>query len=494
VRMRQQGEFEFLGRTDQQVKLRGFRIELGEIEAVLVRHQAVRRAIAITAETTSGEIAIFAYVDLHGEVAASRDQIVEALRADVAAMLPGYMRPRRIMVLDAIPVLPNGKIDRRSLPLPDLEEKAEPTRLQPLDDLEMRLAQIWSEILGIESVDANSDFFELGGHSLLAARLIARVEAVFGRRVSLSALFESRSITAFANLLRSLPPRDFDFRQIVRMGSAHGEKGIFAINNTGIFLTLSHRLGEHLSITALQLFDPLIKRENLPATVEETAREYVQLIREVQSRGPYALLGWCNGGTLAFETARQLEEVGERVSDVFLIDAWVPGYLENAGWLRSKLASLSYRWGLVMLDWTKVRSGQKSFWDFVADRAIVRRLYRRGQISNTIPEPAYAAAQGYDDWLLDYTNQMRKAYQPKPIAARLTVFRSASEPTGLFLDSKLGWDGMAADGVNLVVVPGDHFTVFKEPGASILANAIEAAIRSDVNDVDYDVIDGIQKP
>jgi amino acid adenylation domain-containing protein len=484
VRMRQQGEFEYLGRTDQQVKLRGFRIELGEIEAVLLQHHAVRHAIAIAAETASGETAIFAYVDLHNEVAASREQIVGALRADVAAVLPGYMRPQRITVLDAIPVLPNGKVDRRALPMPAPEEKAEPTRLQPLDDLEMRLAQIWREILGVESVDANSDFFELGGHSLLAARLIARVEAVFGRRINLSALFAARTLIAFASLLRSLPPRDFDFRQIVRMGSSHSEKGVFAINNTGIFLTLSHRLGEDLSITALQLFDPLIKRENLPATVEETAREYVQLIREVQARGPYALLGWCNGGMLAFETAHQLEEVGERVSDVFLIDAWVPGYLERAGRLRSKLASLNYRLGLVMLDWTKVRSGRKSLWDFLADRAIVRRFFRRGQTANTISEPAYAAAQGYDDWLLDYTNQMRKAYQPKPIDGRLTVFRSASEPTGPFLDSKLGWGGMAADGVNLVVVPGDHFTVFKEPGASVLANAIEASIRSDVNDVE----------
>ena len=103
--------------------------------------------------------------------------------------------------------------------------------------------------------------------------------------------------------------------------------------------------------------------------------------------------------------------------------------------------------------------------------------------AKTISEPAYAAAQAYDDWLLDYTNRMLKAYQPKPIDGRLTVFRSASEPAGLFLDPKLGWGGMAADGVDLIVVPGDHFTVFKEPGASIMAKAIEAAIQSDVNDV-----------
>ena len=312
---------------------------------------------------------------------------------------------------------------------------------------------------------------------MLAARLLARVEAVFGRRISLSALFEARSITAFANLLRSLPSRDFDFRQVVRLGSRLAERSIFAINNTGIFLTLSHRLNEKLSITALQLFDPLIQRENLPATVEETAREYVQLIREVQPRGPYAVLGWCNGGTLAFETARQLEEVGEAISDVFLIDAWIPGYLERLGWLQSKIADLAYRWGFVMLDWAKVRSGRKSFWDFIADRAIVRRFYRRSQIADTIPDAAYAASQVYDNWLLDYTNAMLRTYQPKPIGGRLTVFRSTGEPAGLFLDPKLGWGGMAADGVDLIVVPGDHYSVFKEPGLSVMAKSIEAAMR-----------------
>ena len=217
---------------------------------------------------------------------------------------------------------------------------------------------------------------------MLAARLLARVEAVFGRQ---SACRRSSRHAALPRLRTCFVPssRDFDFRQVVRLGSRLAERSIFAINNTGIFLTLSHRLNEKLSITALQLFDPLIQRENLPATVEETAREYVQLIRKVQPRGPYAVLGWCNGGTLAFETARQLEEVGEARSDVFLIDAWIPGYLERLGWLQSKIADLAYRWGFVMLDWAKVRSRRKSFWDFIADRAIVRRFYRRSQIADT---------------------------------------------------------------------------------------------------------------
>ncbi len=481
VRMRQDGEFQYLGRTDQQIKLRGFRIELGEIEAVLLRHRAVRHAIAITRESASGETAIFAYVELHGDAATRREQIVEALRADAAAMLPGYMRPREIIVLGAIPLLPNGKIDRKALPLPGPEEQAERTRLQPLDELETRLAQIWCEILGVESVDGSADFFELGGHSLLAARLLARVEAVFGHRIDMSALFESPGFIAFANLLRSPCRRDFDFRQVVRMGPPHAERSIFAINNTGVFLTLSHRLNEDVSITALQLFDPSTRRDNLPTTIEETAGQYVRLIRGIQPRGPYVLMGWCNGGTLAFEAARQLQEAGEVVSRVFLIDTWIPGYLKRLGWLRSKLADYTYRWRLILTEWAKVRSGQKTFRNFVADRATVHRFYRRGQIATTVgAEPAYAAAQAYDHWLLNHTTAMLKAYEPKPISGRLTVFRSTCEPAGRFLDPKLGWGGMAADGVDLILVPGDHYTVFKEPGASIMVKCIEAAIQSDV--------------
>jgi amino acid adenylation domain-containing protein len=201
VRMRQDGEFQYLGRADRQIKLRGFRIELGEIEAVLLQHDAVRRATAITGESALGETAIFAYVELRD--VGRRQQIVEALQADLAARLPGYMRPRDIVVLDVIPLLPNGKIDRRALPLPRPEERADAAQLQPFDDLEIRLAQIWREVLGVKSVDASADFFELGGHSLLAARLLARVEGAFGHRINMSALFESPGFTAFANLLRS---------------------------------------------------------------------------------------------------------------------------------------------------------------------------------------------------------------------------------------------------------------------------------------------------
>jgi thioesterase domain-containing protein len=105
----------------------------------------------------------------------------------------------------------------------------------------------------------------------------------------------------------------------------------------------------------------------------------------------------------------------------------------------------------------------------------VRRFYRPRKDKVT-PDPAYALAQAYDDWLLGYTNAILRAYKPEPIGAHLTVFRSAGEPSGPFLDPKLGWEGMASKGVDLVVVPGDHYSVFEEPGVSFMAKCIEAAM------------------
>jgi amino acid adenylation domain-containing protein len=479
------GTIEYLGRNDFQVKIRGFRIELGEIQAKLMQHPGVREAVVLAREDAPGDKRLVAYL-----TAKDRQTLKDSeLRNLVRAELPEYMVPSAFVVLDRFPLTPNGKIDRKALPRPNLWEASKGGPLQPTDELEIQLAQIWRDILGVKSVDASSDFFELGGHSLLAARMLARVEAVFGRRIGLSQLFESPGFTAFANVLRSSPQRDFDFRQVVRMGSRHAERSIFAINNTGIFLTLSRRLNADLAITALQLLDPSRPRDSLPTTIEETAGEYVRMIRKIQPRGPYVLMGWCYGGTLAFETSRQLQDAGEVVSRVFLIDTWIPGYLKRLGWLRSKLADYTYRWGLIRIDWVETRSKQKSFWDFIANRPTLRRFLGRREIAKVVAEPAYAAAETYDRWLLDYTTAMAKAYEPKPISERLTIFRGASEPTGLFLDSKLGWGGMATGGVDLIVIPGDHFTVFKEPGASVMAKAIEGAIRSDVDDVVHDVTD-----
>ncbi len=481
VRMRRDGEWQFLGRADDQVKIRGFRIELGEIEAALLQHSDIRHAVAIVGEGASREPAIFAYVELAGVAPTRRDEIIGELRSQLMQSLPGYMRPAAITALEAVPRLPNGKIDRKALPRSLPSGPVDGDRPQPLNEVERRLAEIWCAVLGLDAIaDETADFFDLGGHSLLAARLLARVEAAFGRRISLSALFDAPSFAAFAKLLQSPDHREFDFRQIARFQPRSRKRGIFAVNNTGIYLTLSRRLGEKLPLTALQLFDPSFPRGALPASIGEIAGRYVELVRRVQPSGPYAFLGWCNGGVLAFEIARQLSEAGERVSHVIVIDTWVPGYLTSLGRLRSKLADYTYRWNLVVADWAEVRAGRKALLDFLADRNVLSGFFRRRKAANVVTDPEYIAAERYDRWLVEYLDQLLQSYRPKTFVGRMTVIRSSREPSGRFLDPKLGWGAFAAAGVDLVNIPGDHYSVFQDPGASIMAQYIEAAVANDL--------------
>ncbi|HEU0078115.1 MAG TPA: non-ribosomal peptide synthetase, partial [Longimicrobiaceae bacterium] len=197
IRWRADGELEYLGRLDFQVKVRGFRIELGEIEAALLGHPAVRAAVAVVREDAPGDRRIVAYVaPAEGAIPDSA-----ALREQVKRTLPEYMVPGAFVVLDALPLTPNGKVDRRALPAPDASSAAE-AYVAPRTPGEERLAAVWAELLGVERVGATDDFFELGGHSLLAARLVARVRAETGVELPLRALFEDSTVAALALRLR----------------------------------------------------------------------------------------------------------------------------------------------------------------------------------------------------------------------------------------------------------------------------------------------------
>ncbi|WP_420129475.1 amino acid adenylation domain-containing protein [Longimicrobium sp.] len=182
---------EYLGRTDFQVKVRGFRIELGEIEARLVSHPGVREGVALALDDGAGGKRLVAY--FVGEALES-----QALRAHLAAQLPEYMVPAAFVRLDALPVTPNGKLDRRALPAPGANAFAARTYEAPVGDTERALAEIWSELLGTERVGRRDNFFALGGHSLLAVRVLSRVRQALGVEVSPGTLFEQPVLADFA--------------------------------------------------------------------------------------------------------------------------------------------------------------------------------------------------------------------------------------------------------------------------------------------------------
>ncbi len=483
VQMQKHGRMEYLGRADHQIKLRGFRIELGEIEAVLLRHPDIVEAVAVLGKDPSGEGAIWAYAVSQRAQAEPPEVLIGALRTSLAQSLPGYMRPSSIVVLDALPRTPNGKIDRRSLPLPTSARWQSKGPAPPLNETERRLANIWSSVLGLGAIDKTADFFELGGHSLLAARLTTRIEAEFGQRLSLLTLFNAPTIEAQAKLLMHGGQHEYDFRQVVQLRPNGSKPPLIAIHNTGVYYyNLSKRLGPDQPLTAFQVFDPSIARQTLPRTVEDIAAEYTGLVRKFQNTGPYQLIGWCVGGVLAFEVARQLVAAGHEVSLLAMIDAWAPGHNGRLSPLRAILADYSYRWQLIGADWRRVMSREQNLATFLAQRTLSKKLLRwvghsRGDERARVAfETRELSAENYDQWLLGYLEETAQRYEPKLYTGKITLLRSTREPKGLFLDSEMGWGAFASGGVEVAVIDGDHFTVFNGDGLEQMATHLSTRV------------------
>jgi non-ribosomal peptide synthetase component F/thioesterase domain-containing protein len=378
----------------------------------------------------------------------------------------------RIRADGAIEIINDSDVKQSRNPVDSVSVGAETEG--PVDqDMERELAVIWGELLGQQQVDPAANFFELGGHSLLAARMLARVEARFGRRVTLGSLFRAPSIRGLARLLHS-DARDFDFRQMVKLQADGANLPLIAINNTGVYYLLAKRMGPQQPVTSLQVFDPAAKHETLPTTLEEIAAEYVKLIRRVQPKGPYVLAGWCVAGALAFEIARQLVSANELVGNVFLIDSWVPRYFARQSLLRRLVGGYTLRWQLARTDWRRYRSGQQTFAAFANQRPSLRKLRNlvaRLSGEEIARQAAQSAAQPeqYDQWLLEYLQSTTNRYEPGPYSGRVTVLRSTQEPTGWMFDPLAGWKQFARGPVELVMVEGNHFTMFQEPGATQMA-------------------------
>ncbi|WP_309736612.1 amino acid adenylation domain-containing protein, partial [Chamaesiphon sp. OTE_75_metabat_556] len=198
------GNIEFLGRIDRQVKLRGFRIELGEIEALLSQHSAVQQAVVIAREDIPGDRRLVAYVVPTQPL----DALATTLKCFLQEHLPHYMVPDVVAILDSWPLTANGKVDRHNLPAPDRSRPDAATYIAPRHPIEQKLAPIWSELLGVEQIGAHDHFFDLGGHSLIATQMLVRVREVFQVELSFDRLFDSPTLAGFANQIDRAQPLD----------------------------------------------------------------------------------------------------------------------------------------------------------------------------------------------------------------------------------------------------------------------------------------------
>lgn len=325
ARYRPDGVIEYAGRIDHQVKLRGLRIELGEIEARLLEHARVREAAVVALDGTQ----LVGYVVLDEAVPHWR----EALSAHLAMHLPTFMVPARWVLLEKMPLSPNGKLERKALPRPDAGSQ-QPDYAPPRTPLERQVAQVWQHVLGVERVGLDDNFFELGGHSLLLLVVKERLAAHCGLALTVNQLMTRPTVRALA----AETPDERAHSLIVDLNGHQGGSSLFlfhpSFGSAHCYKAIALALRLEMPVRGVicrALIDPQSEVPAWDAMVEE----YAGQIQVAQPEGPYYLGGWSLGGNLALQVAARLEERGAEVAFVGCIDAPPPQHV-TAFWNREK--------------------------------------------------------------------------------------------------------------------------------------------------------------
>lgn len=340
VRLRPDGQLDFLGRLDGQVKINGFRVEPGEVESALLRHERIAQAVVVARGERADDRRLVAYV-----VAAPPGTALDVaeLRRFVGDRLPRHMVPSTVVQLPRFPLMPNGKLDRAALPAPSYTRS---TTRAPADDRERTLCALFAEVLGADHVGPDDGFFDLGGHSLLATRLVGRARSALGAEISVRALYQAPTPATLAGLIDATDPAtgldallpllrtEGRHTEGLRTGGLRTEgqraeerQPLFCVHAASGLAWPYARLLPHLpaDLPVYGLQSPAVDAPDTgPLTPEGMARGYAERIRAVQPHGPYHLIGWSVGGNIAHAVAAELTTAGQQVAFLGLLDSYPP--------------------------------------------------------------------------------------------------------------------------------------------------------------------------
>lgn len=480
------GNIEYLGRMDHQVKIRGFRIELGEIESVLASHPGVGESLVIAREDRPGDKRLVAYFAPRGR------QVPESgeLRNLLKRKLPDYMVPNDYVALKEMPISPNGKVDRKGLPLPERRAHDE-GYVAPRDEFERYLCEAWAGVLGLERVGIRDNFFDLGGHSLLAVQLWLRVQEIMpGEPLSLSALIEAPTVEQFAAQLRNFKANQYQFLVRLRPGSSE-RPPFFCVHGAG---------GNVLSIRPLAMALPAdlpfycLQAKGLDGsepfeTVEETARCYIEEILKVQPHGPYYIGGGSYGGLVAFEMARRLEESGEPVAALVLIDSPNPATTRFLSKRERLVGGVRFFIQRVLWHARKMSSQRPTEWfSYISGRLDALRNIN-GQLrvvaAGRVPEAQLRAIESADGTILgeNLTRVIQaniiaaNKFVPEPYAGFALIIRSKEARSRLFNDEYLGWKPVMTGNVECFESEGDHESIFDGLAVPRVAERLDTKLK-----------------
>ncbi|QYX31924.1 non-ribosomal peptide synthetase [Sphaerospermopsis torques-reginae] len=476
ARWKDDGNLEYLGRIDEQVKLRGFRIELGEIESLLLQHPLVKEAVVTLYQTDSNQSLIAYVTGIDPDFGSN-------LKKYLKSSLPDYMIPAQIVVLEQLPLTPNGKIDKKALPIPNVGIAG--LYVAPRNKVEAQLAQLWSTVLEHQEIGIHDNFFDLGGHSLLVIKLLNNIQEMFGQKLTLSSLFQNPTIAQLAEQIsnkesnKEVQKAHPDVLLFQPQGNANPLFVVPGANGHGFyFQDLAINLENH----------PVYSLETpgrngigkVPDSVELHGSQLIDLLSQKQPQGPYILAGYSSGCAVAFEMACQLEKQGKKVELLAILDAGLvthPEYLikrTDIDWIWQLLQRAETVKGVSLgLEYTDLaaQSDDQARWDLAAEF-----LYKK----NVLPE--YSSLdllktnmQVMKQLTINYAN-----YRPShQISAPIVLFR-AEEVYDIVLQEiraisnydlpDWGWQAYTTNPVKVISVPGNHGRMLYEPNVKTLAS------------------------
>ena len=477
------GNIEYLGRIDHQVKIRGFRIELGEIEAALSQHSDISEAVVVVREHATGDYRLVAYI-----VPVQKPLSARMLQNFLEDQLPDYMIPSSLLMLDSLPLAANGKVDRRALPAPDWSDDVLALDfVSPRDTLELQLTQIWETVLNVRPIGIRDNFFTLGGHSLLAVRLMAQIQQQFQKHLPLATLFESPTIAQLAELLRQ-ETDGMAWSSLVPIQPHGSQLPFFCVPGSGGNTIYLHDLARYLAperpFYGLQAVG-LDGKSKPHTTIEEMAAHYIKLIQTVQPHGPYLLGGHSLGGQVAFEMAQQLQQQEEEVALLAIFDTFAPiasNKIVSQNW--DSATWLIHLTGVVerLFD-KKLVLSQEILQDLNPEEQLNYFKQQLELVNLLPPGSGIDQVRGLVE-VFKANHQIQ--YQSRSIyPSQITLFRAnelprqetdLEKPNWMIKDPSWGWENLAVKPIEIHTIPGNHFTIMKEPHVQILAEKLIAAI------------------
>jgi amino acid adenylation domain-containing protein len=456
-----EGEIECLGRSDSQVKIRGFRVELAEIESAVERCPGIRKAVVkLVQRGQAGQLVAYWVADPNSKVEATT--VDEYLRK----ALPPYMLPQHYVMLDTWPMTPAGKIDRRALPVPksDRAGPAEPLR----DDVDVSVAEIWQELLGVEEVGLGDDFFSLGGQSMLAVRFVATVKARLGVPFNLATLFSSPTLREVGDAIRR-GGGHIDRGAVVLRREPEAATRVFFICGVHIYRALAQNLGEGFeSYGVIVMADERLEialRTNVAPELDlpSLLKEYLAAIRAVQPHGPYHLAGVSFGGLLAYELARHLRAAGEEVGLLALLDPILPSAVQKDRMRQfHQFMKAEGVWNL------SARVAKK----------LLRKESGASEASESKSDPTTQLAELRNEAYEKLTTKWDRTAQPYGGDAVLFRATDVSVFRGFSIAHDLGWGRLVRGKLAIHELPGTHLGILQAPIVEQLGEIMRSHLKA----------------